>query len=125
MKNKLQDYFKVNDFLKCIGSGNTHITINEAAEIAQAKLNKLLESAVVVFSSKGDPWYRYDDEKPEESDTHQALLIQVEPLVKEECKHIPYPGGVPRQKLNEPGYWYTTCVACGIELEAHWKAKGE
>lgn len=86
-------------------------------DIANAKLDEWRRSATVVYANLNFP----PDMNPvwgvaQDADTHRALLIDIEALPKEECKHEP--------RLYEG--WYdaaidtTYCRHCGVKLKATW-----
>ena len=79
------------------------LTSVQATEIANEKLNALIEAAPLIYSnpdSQGilSEWDK-EEKGPYPGDTHKARLMFVEELGKEPCKH------------------------CGIELRATWEAK--
>lgn len=110
--------FKPEDFKEQSFAGTT--TIIQAAYDANKRLAEMLSSATVVYNNEKSPKYNWSPTLIHD-DTHKALLINIEPIVKEPCKHedfMEYPRGV-------VGVWpkYGKCNECGVELVAEWKAK--
>lgn len=88
------------------------------AEEANKRLAEMLKDAVVVYSAKGNLNPIWMDQRHLD-DTHKALLIDVQPIFKETCRH---------ENLSQP-VWSTTWRSyiakceCGVELVAEWKPK--
>lgn len=98
----MKNIFKTKDFNPTLGS-EILLTSVQATEIANEKLNALIEAAPLIYSnpdSQGilSEWDK-EEKGPYPGDTHKARLMFVEELGKEPCKH------------------------CGIELRATWEAK--
>lgn len=108
-------FFKADDF-----GLNVCISFERAAEIANQKLEKYLESCPVVygnmehgFATNGkSPWC-----------THRAHLAFVEPIVKKKCNHT-----VASHRFDDGPWTFHTapnggfvCGKCGVELKAEWK----
>lgn len=90
------------------------------ADSANAKLNSWLKSAVRVYGFKSDVHgflFSYDRN---DKDTHQALLVCVEELLKKECEHeIRMHLGLSNDSQD---YW-ADCKKCGVKLApTGWKA---
>jgi hypothetical protein len=90
-------------------------TANDIADIANAKLQKLINEAPVVTGfCDDDKDYRYSTyDSP--SDTHKARLMFIEPIKKECVKHEPPKSYESTQRIF--------CVHCGVELFATWSPK--
>jgi hypothetical protein len=86
------------------------------AQIANAKLEKLIESWPVVYGAKysDDRGLAFDERRLPES-THTARLAFIETI--EPCKH--------REIVAIKGAEEGQCMKCGAELKlvAEWKAK--
>lgn len=119
----MKDFFKPEDFPNLLGLRE------QAAEDANEKLNKLIESWPVVYGSKfisndcsafdvGSVWNitKLSDK------THTARLAFIEEIKKEPCKHSP-------KKISSftnaamGGEWKVVCKHCGVELQATWSEK--
>ena len=95
------------------------------SEIANAKLDKLIESWPVVYGSYDGKTFTVPDPKlglksgTSTPDTHTARLAFIQPIAP--CKHEPYlssDGGI-----LVDAYGDSECRHCGVELVAEWKAK--
>lgn len=111
-------FFKPEDFYY----GRRMDTVPEyAARIANAKLEKLIESWPVDYSCnlhEGKACSMWsNDNHPKAHNTHKARLAFIESLVAEPCKHESKSFGY---KNCEP---MANCDLCGAELIADWKAK--
>lgn len=108
------EFFTTDDFVhKCTASGV--MLPYHAAEIANEKLQKLIEESPTVYGSMimkdsvvGVPF----GEVSSQEDTHKAKLMFIEEIPKEPCKHEP---NLLNQKI---GGWF--CKHCGVELKATW-----
>lgn len=112
--------FKPEDFNALYG--DCPLTKMSIVKIANARLAEMLKDAPVVY---------FDDEasmnekgtidcatrKPRNKDTHRALLVNIEELPKEPCKHEPK-----RDWPHSPQYF---CRHCGVKLVIRWEAEGE
>ncbi len=117
--------FKSEDF-DCYASYPPQMDSRAAmASIANAKLNKLIEAAPVVYGSL--PFW---GPVQRDTDSHRAYLMFIEELVKESCKHEPtnsgggsgtYDSGLITQII--PSKY--ECKHCGVELKATWEAVGK
>jgi hypothetical protein len=95
------------------------------ANIANAKLKKLMETWPVVYGLSTSPelWTM----QKQDMDTHRAHLAFIEELPKEPCKHEPLVSvEVAPIKRSDSPYFRTyplnfTCRKCGVELLADWK----
>lgn len=134
----MKDFFKPDDFYsqgiiqRYLGApvGGKTIFCSEAAQVANEKLNALIESWPVVYGNKyisndgasldiGSVWNitKLADKK------YLARLAFMEELPKEPCKHEPqlrFDG----TRDKEPPYYYEPmgiwCKHCGVELQATW-----
>lgn len=109
-----------------------HLIFSEckSVEDCTAKLNKLLESATVVTGSiNGDRVLCGWGNGILPESTHQGLLIDVQPIEREPCKHEPstvtfYTDISPYSKRIIFDYNSNPkCKHCGIDLVADWRAK--
>lgn len=107
---KKYEIFTVEDFRFINEENLPHYA---AAEIANEKLAKLIESWPVVYGYGGGNvnWSQWND-KPYR---HSARLAFIQKLPTEPCKYKPdrdlLDSGIPK------------CIHCGVELVAEWKAK--
>jgi len=99
----MNKFFYLEDFTNCFSE-------KYAAEAANAKLNKLLLSATIVYCDKDELHFSGVDEI---GYTHKGYLIGVEEIKIEPCIHEP----------DFPGYGNLICKHCGLEIYADWKAK--
>lgn len=114
--------FEPSDFLRNDKSLGDHIRSIEMSDKANKKLAEIKESwkaemlkdAVVVYGNTNT----WTTTKFGDNDKCKALLIQVEPIVKEPCKHEPSTMG-----SYEGLYYLPKCIHCGVELVAEWKQK--
>lgn len=120
-KNQLSEYGKFNLDEPC----------KILAEIANAKLEKLIESCTIVYTkiTLEGPMTGTCEQFKMPHHTHKARLAFIEPLLREPCKHEPI--------RTAPAYTYNPhlhiagisnpskshCKHCGIELIATWNAK--
>lgn len=89
-----------------------------AAEIANYKLEKLIESWPVVYGTIIlEVQHNYTSGQGG-ADTHKARLAFIEPIVREPCKHEPAWGVHLSFRENN-----AVCRHCNIELTATWSAK--
>lgn len=124
----MKDFFKPEDFDdRDPGPGKAYmLTREESAQIANEKLNALIESWPVVYGkplrpTNPDPEalkrYQWSENKIS-GDTHTARLAFIEEIIKVPCKHEPffeeYGGG-----LRGPAQ----CIHCGVELQLTWSEK--
>lgn len=85
-----------------------------ACEKANRKLDEWRKHATVVYNAEGvDDGEAWEKKKYIDA-THRALLIDIEPLHKEPCKHEPY------TITNSPDI---KCRHCGVKLKARWEAE--
>lgn len=82
-----------------------------------------VKDAQVVYGELIDGKFESFDEqeKPNDFDTHRALLINIEELPKKPCKHEPitYTAGY------DSDWTKPECKHCGKKLKAKWEAEGE
>jgi hypothetical protein len=110
-------FFTPEDFICRINDYMTRIKISD---IANAKLQQLIEASPVVY---GRHWYmenitRWSEQQLDNS-TEKARLMFIEPIVKEECKHKSY-------LMRYGGHSSPTfvCVNCDKELKpTAWEVK--
>lgn len=101
---------------------------DEVANLANAKLAKLIESWPVVYGSSKRPLDGWN-EKSYESSTHKARLAFIEELPKPECKHDPLVTVETKhiKKSDSPlfrtEYSHAVCRLCGVEIVAKWEEK--
>lgn len=107
----MKNYFKPEDFEHLAMSDYYPIEI--AAELANKKLNTLIESWPVVYIASKDSAIYFREQT---GNTHKARLAFVEPIVKEPCKHEPTWTNGGTESLEK-------CKHCGVELIATWSAK--
>ncbi len=119
-KNGTASFFKPSDFIyKSTNEDFLDIDVHEAADIA----NRLLAERGVRVRAFHDPlapgFTEWRDEAPNNKQTHQGLLVCVEPLPKRECEH---------EAIEEvlglvDGFVYVPeCKHCGVALKAKWEA---
>lgn len=99
------------------------------SNIANAKIEKLIESWPEVYGFEEEDGNRYFSTEPQcKSDTHSARLAFIEELPKEKCKHEP----IIINGQNYRSSWVkgedefvsiSRCKHCNIELIADWRAK--
>lgn len=85
-------------------------------EIKEAWKAELLKDAVVVYGLK-DPETYWKNQNDRNLAEVKALLIQVEPIVKEPCLHEP------PLKVYDWKNMEHKCIHCDVELVAEWKEK--
>jgi hypothetical protein len=116
----MKDFFKPEDF-DCMTVNSNNFT-KKAAEFANEKLNKLIESWPSVFSgeSYNDKWIDCETMHT----TKTAKLAFIEEIKKEECEHSP-------EWTNKIPGWHhgpesqIKCVHCGVPLQASWSVKND
>lgn len=116
----MKDFFKESDFYtksfiqEYIGSpiSGKVISIKDACDYANEKLNKEMEKWPVVYKSIrwSDCWY--DKEMPK--NTHTALLAFLEELKPQECQHEP------RAYFLKETYMHSTCTRCGTKIKSNY-----
>lgn len=118
--NKL-NIFKESDFflLPCFSVKNRQLDGAESAKRCNEILNEYIEkNGVKVSGSRFDGIWEVDEmivgqHKP--SDTHTAILINIEPIKKKCTEHIP-----DVNKTTVLG-GYSECSNCGVKLKSEWK----
>ena len=103
-------YFKPEDFVSWQDPTTT-------AAVANAKLQKLIEAAPVVYGYGVTPMASslWNMNNSDQRATHYAKLMFIKPIeFKEPCKHEP---NLLSQKI---GGWF--CKHCNIEIKATWEA---
>lgn len=113
----MKDIFQPGDFeyqAHDVGEFGKLIRIQYAANIANTKLNKLIESWPLVYSWDGN--HNYEWHKTELVDghhTHQARLAFIEEIKKEPCKHEPQDGWFLKSG-------YVGCKYCNAQIYPIW-----
>ncbi len=89
--------------------------IMAAADIANEKLNALIESWPVVYT-KFYNQHEWSNRLPSKHDTHKARLAFIEPINVVPCEH---------EKITIAVHALPLCDSCGVtmELVTEWKAK--
>lgn len=100
----MKDLFEPEDFCDI-----DFAAMDYAADVANKKLNKLIESWPVVYQF-GNSWLPLNGTDA----THKARLAFIEEIKKEPCKHEPEDGWF---MLSSP----TKCKHCGTQLQITWK----
>ena len=112
----MKNYFEPDDFYGAW-------SIDDAAKLANDKLQKLIDASLVVYwSNKEQLIYR----ERILGATDQARLICIEPIEQKPCVH-----SVAMSRLGTRGRWELatgldgriSCGKCGVELIAEWRAK--
>lgn len=123
MGKEMKNFFKPEDFVTC---GRIY---QDCADVANEKLNALIESAPLVQG-----WYPgtypngtwTSSEVIHNTSTHTARLVDIQEI-KKECKHEPMRTVSFTMSVDQPGNEYykhaTKCQHCGVELIAEWKVK--
>ena len=119
----MKDFFKPLDF---IYDDDLKFTANTAANLANEKLNKLIESWPVVYGTKDNNGQHFhENTNGNYNPTHTARLAFFEEI-KKDCKHEP--GGKlskgSLEHVNRGGSvndLKTFCKHCGTELVAEWR----
>lgn len=109
--------FKPEDF----GTGNDREK-ESAAFYANLKLQKLIDESIVVYGQgigamKSSDWCMNGPDFERYRHTHKAILINIEEIKPEPCKHEPV------RNLSYERTWDKnwSCKHCGIGLQATWK----
>lgn len=109
----MKNIFEPSDFIL---HGHYLIRNSEAAEAANNKLNKLIESWSVVYnyfeSNLGKTWQENEDKNF--ICNYKARLAFIEPIKRGCMKHEPL---VPSYNVD------TICKHCKVEIVAEWKEK--
>lgn len=108
--------FKSDDFYS-LDFDNRH----KAADLANAKLNALIDALPTVYGSEHKTSYQWTVRRCL-SDTHQAKLMFIEPIIKEKCAHEQVVN-VFIDRVYPARPFKTTCIKCGVELIATWSEK--
>lgn len=101
--------FEPSDFEAALEFGSR----NAAARIANAKLAEWKRDAMVVYGNSYSGWH----EKQNIHSITRALLIDIEELRQEPCKHEP---GMTHSLDSYPSHETTYCKHCGVKLKATW-----
>lgn len=75
----------------------------------------VVENATVVYNNGNSPKYNWSPTFIHD-DTHKALLIEIQPIVKEPCKHLKIQSQL--SNLDEG-----QCMNCGVAVEKGWVTK--
>lgn len=119
----MNKFFKPEDFTSAMCTSR-YIPEN-VAELANAKLEKLIESWPVVYgigSIDKAAW----TSAPINNAEHKARLAFIEPLLREPCKHEPVwenQASLSTGLISPTYFGNAHCHKCGIELIATWKIK--
>jgi len=133
----MKNFFEPEDFGGDFGNHYTsRLDAIGAAQVANEKLNKLIESWPAVYSWQG---FKNDDGsgiRPIKDEwttmtgvpntTHKARLAFIEEIKAEPCKHEPSWHGLKTDLVvdrfdNTFASVGTTCSKCGVKLLATWK----
>jgi len=124
--NLISKFFEPEDFGGDFGNHYTsRLDAIGAAQVANKKLCKLIESSPVVYAEKKEgfqPWYNVEFVGV----THKARLLLIQELFKVPCKHEPHTlVGLNERYPNQSTVWVDSvdfkCKHCGVKLEATWK----
>lgn len=111
------DIFKPSDFMQHL---DMEYVSKQCAEIANAKLNKLIESWPTVYAlANNGQWYLNQQALPIAA-TNKARLAFIEEIKKEPCSH-----SVAMSRFGPHGRWelctgldgIIRCGSCDVELE--------
>lgn len=123
----MRDIFKPEDF----SGSSDFLAWEEAAVIANEKLNKLIESWPVVYFSSQNALGELAGSAgliigvKQDGDNHKARLAFVEEIPQEPCKHTvaSHRAGNGPWVLDTEYDGSFTCGKCGVKLEMQWKEK--
>lgn len=123
----MKDFFDPEDFEEQFGSVEQARANRElSAKIANAKLNKLIESWPVVYGNFVDSrnWTKHETSM----DTHTARLAFIEEIKKECVNHTPSWNGLKTIMSvdrfdNRFANVESVCMDCGVELVARFEIK--
>lgn len=127
----MKNFFKPEDFGGSYGTSYTsRLDTIGAAEVANEKLNKLIESWPVVYEVVNSAGIKSWLHINAVSATSKALLAFIEEISPEPCKHEPLDIRIelPNRLFLHPDIIIqpptrTLCKHCGVELVATWEAK--
>lgn len=115
----MKNIFKSEDFLD--NSGHTLYSAGSMADIANAKLNAMIEQAPIIATQNGNPYIWKMCAGSMDGVMEVARLMFVEDYIQKPCKHQP-----PITR-NAEGWMIQNycCQFCGVKLDykAEWKAK--
>lgn len=124
--SNLKDFFKLEDFSLRFLTGdskNGYLTLEAArfaADRANVKLQKEIESWPVVYGRKGEGIdLRLFSTTKDEYHTHTARLAFIEEIKKECVNHEPTWSDQPNKSI----VYFAKCIHCGVELQANWSEK--
>lgn len=92
-----------------------------ASAKANKKLTALLEASMTVYGNEHKTSYQWTERRCL-SDTHQAKLMFIEPIIKEKCAHEQVVN-IFIDRVCPARPFKTTCIKCGVELIATWSEK--
>jgi hypothetical protein len=132
--SKRMKFFKPEDFdePKYRSGNETYFFSPHDLQLIAARANAKLEreGARVTGSRRTDVWVMSEMicKQPVFPDTHQALLVCIEELPKEPCKHEPQFGVVMADDEGTIDFSkalpvIVKCKHCGVELVAEWKER--
>lgn len=98
--------------------GMQTVSFVTASQIANEKLNALIESWPTVYGSHQDGEWNSCATLRTSDDTHTAKLAFIEELPKKECDHEPSRA----LEIRDPHPIYR-CKHCGVQLFASWSTK--
>lgn len=101
----MKQFFTADDFDSFDLSVGEGIGPHHAAELANEKLQR---EGVVVYGSKNYPLWSTRNDMPK-TDTHRALLINIEEIEKKHCEHEP--------ARNVAGNYEPACYKCNVKLK--------
>jgi hypothetical protein len=116
----MKPIFKPSDFK----TEYPNLTCDDVAKIANAKLEKLIESWPVVYAHAGPSTFYLENPvwiskgRHDADSTHQARLAFIEPIKRDCVKHEAI-----KVRLEFGGVPIAKCKHCDIELVAEWKEK--
>lgn len=108
-----------------IWSKATQHDCSAASRIAQKIYDEYVQSLPVVYghcTTEGDSFSRHYVVDASVGATHQARLLNVEPIEKKECEHGPFWVGSLGFRFNgESSEIVASCHKCGVKLKAKWE----
>lgn len=118
----MKPFFTPEDFPNCLSREMTEI-----ANLANAKLNALIEAAPVVYINRISDGTmnhftcvaKYANDRPEYY-REKARLMFIEEIVKKPCRHEPSDSVKWIEDDSKFSNFSTKCKHCGVELKATW-----
>jgi len=125
----MNKFFTPDDFptVKVGGIIDKFVYKSDAAQIANAKLERLIESWPAAYANPDYDDTLFDwqiDSYP--NATHKARLAFIEPLLREPCKHEPVwesKSAILPGLISPTAFPTARCSKCNVELIATWSAK--